>query len=109
MTETFSILGVAETQPSGVNRAPEDGKINYLLVRDGPMFKRWATLLTNAVPVRGERNWMNADSRPDLDRFLRSAGRHFEQWLAGERDEDHAAALIFNVNGVEYMRDLGLM
>ena len=27
-----------------------------------------------------------------------------EQWLAGESDEDHAAAIIFNLNGAEHVR-----
>jgi len=100
------VRGEAVALPSGMRREPEDGKINYLLLRDGPMLKRWAQLLTSAIPVRGRRNWMLANSEDDLGRFRRSACRHFEQWLAGETDEDHAAAVIFNVNGAEYVRDL---
>jgi hypothetical protein len=26
-------------------------------------------------------------------------------WFNGETDEDHAAALFFNVNGVEYLKE----
>lgn len=92
--------------PSGMNRESEDGKIDYLLVRDGPMYRRWAVLMTAAVSNRGRQNWMRANSADDLERFRRGAARHFEQWLDGEDDEDHAAALIFNVNGVEYLRDI---
>lgn len=91
------------TLDSGMNRESEDGKVDYTLLRDGPMFRRWAELLTAAIPVRGRRNWMLAEGDDDLARFRRSAARHFEQWLAGETDEDHAAALFFNVNGAEYV------
>jgi hypothetical protein len=49
---------------------------------------------------------MLADTPEDIDRFKRSAARHFEQWLDGELDEDHAAGLFFNVNGVEYVQDI---
>lgn len=85
-------------------RNSTEGKIDYLLVRDGPLFKRWAAHLTRAIPRTGKRNWMLAATEEDLARFRESAARHFEQWLNGETDEDHAAALFFNVNGAEYTR-----
>lgn len=100
------VKGDPVTRESGMNRESEDGKVDYLLVRDGPMYKRWAELLTRAIPNRGRRNWMLATGDDDLERFKRGAARHYEQWLDGETDEDHAAALIFNVNGVEYLRSL---
>lgn len=102
----FEIAGESVPRDSGMNRQSEEGKIDYLLVRDGPMYKRWAELLTKAVPIRGRRNWMVARGAADMERFRRGAARHFEQWLDGETDEDHAAALIFNVNGVEYLKSL---
>lgn len=101
-----AVKGDPVTRPSGMNRESESDKVDYLLVRDGPMFRRWAELLTRAIPNRGRRNWMLAHGEDDLERFRRGAARHFEQWLANETDEDHAAALIFNVNGVEYLRSL---
>lgn len=89
--------------PSGVLRGIEDGKVNYLLVRDGPMMPRWAALLTKGAVGR-KRNWMKANSKDDLERFRESASRHFEQWLNGETDEDHAAAVYFNINGAEHTK-----
>lgn len=102
----MAVKGDPVRRPSGMNRESEDGKIDYLLVRDGPMYRRWAELLTRAVENRGRRNWMLASGEDDLERFKRGAARHFEQWLAGEDDEDHAAALFFNVNGVERLRSI---
>jgi hypothetical protein len=90
---------------SGVVRTSTEGKTDYLLVRDGPLYERWAKHLSSHSPRTGKRNWMLAETQVDLDRFLESAARHFEQWLRGDTDEDHAAALLFNVNGAEYVRD----
>jgi len=88
---------------SGMVRGSTEGKIDYLLVRDGPMFERWAAHLTANAEDKGKRNWLNAHDAEDLARFRESAARHFEQWLRGDTDEDHAAALFFNVNGAEYV------
>ena len=101
---SYQIKGEALQSESGVYREIEDGKTDYSLLRDGPMWKRWAVHMTRAIPKRGRRNWMLASTQEDLDRFKRSACRHFEQWLDNEQDEDHAAALFFNVNGVEHLR-----
>ncbi|MHB8742550.1 MAG: hypothetical protein ACYC9L_05430 [Sulfuricaulis sp.] len=85
-------------------RGSTEDKTDYLLVRDGPMFERWANHLTAGSRRGLHRNWLNANSAEDLARFRESAARHFEQWLRGDTDEDHAAALFFNVNGAEYVR-----
>lgn len=90
---------------SRVIRNPTAGKIDYLLVRDGPLYKRWAALLSANAARTGKRNWMHAATEEDLERFRESALRHMEQWLDGETDEDHAAAVLFNLNGAEYVRE----
>jgi hypothetical protein len=90
---------------SGMRRDTASGKTNYLLVRDGPLYKRWADLLTRGAEHYGVRNWMKADGDEELERFRASAARHFEQWLAGDTDEDHAAAVVFNLNGAELVKE----
>ena len=52
----------------------------------------------------GERNWEKACSRAEWLRFKASAFRHFMQWLADETDEDHAAAVFFNINAAETVK-----
>jgi len=90
---------------SGMIRGATESKIDYTLPLDGPMFKRLAVHLTNgAIPHGGKRNWMNAHQQADLDRFIEGAMRHMLQWYYEETDEDHAAAVFFNVNGAEYVR-----
>lgn len=64
---------------------------------------RVARLMTDGASKYGDRNWEQMSDLDALDRFKASAFRHFMQWLAGETDEDHAAAVFFNVQGAEFV------
>ena len=103
----FAVLdsGVREEYASGMRRDTQEGKTIYTLIRRGPMFRRWAAHMTLGAEKYGKHNWTLACSEEELERFQESAARHFEQWLNGERDEDHAAAVYFNLNSAEYVRD----
>lgn len=95
---------------SGMVRDTAEDKIEYDRCFDGPMFERWAILLTKAAREKyhdetGTPNWMKANSEEELQRFKKSLVRHVIQLLRGDRDEDHGAAIIFNVNGYEYARE----
>lgn len=89
----------------GMQRDTQEGKTLFHLVFDGPLLKRWAELLTRGAVKYSPGNWMKAEGQEEYDRFRASAARHFFQWMAGQRDEDHAAAVAFNLNGAEYVRD----
>lgn len=95
---------------SGMVRDTTNGKPNYLKVFDGPMLERWATHLTKGALkypdiAIGVANWTLASGEAELQRAKESATRHFFQWLRGDKDEDHAAALYFNVNLAEYVKN----
>ena len=90
---------------SGMQRDTTTDKLRYDLVFDGPMFARIAAHLTLGAVKYEPRNWMKAASQEEMDRFRQSAVRHFMQWLAGDTDEDHAAAVYFNINGMEYVKE----
>ncbi len=95
---------------SGSLRDTTEGKIDYSRALDGPMFERLAIHLTKAESkypdVRpGFQNWMLISTEEELVRYRKSAVRHFIQWLRGDTDEDHAAAVFFNINGVEYIKE----
>lgn len=92
---------------SGMVRDICDDKTNWLLVRDGPMLERWAVHLSMGAKKYDARNWMLAAGEEEYERFRESAARHFEQWLQLKRNEDHAAATFFNINGAEYVLSLG--
>ena len=96
----------------GMVRDTEDEKVNmlHLYQHFEPMGTRFAAHMTKAAAKYqdvepGVPNWTLADADPELvERFKRSAARHFKQWLRGDDDEDHAAAILFNVNGAEYVK-----
>lgn len=106
MSDKFVIKDSGERKSfdSGMVRDTADNKIDYTLILDGPMFERWAQHLTTGAQKYAKRNWMKASDAEELDRFVQSATRHFFQWVHGDRDEDHAAAVFFNINGAEYVR-----
>lgn len=95
---------------SGMVRDVQGDKVDYERATDGPMLERWAAHLTKGCTkypdvAPGVPNWTLAAGEEELARFRKSAMRHFMQWLRGDRDEDHAAAVYFNINGAEYVRD----
>lgn len=101
--------GIQETSPSGVKRNVVANKIDYMNIIHGPMFDRWAEHLTKAKDIYpdvkpGVPNWTQANSEEDMIRFRKSAFRHFRQWLRGDMDEDHAAAVYWNINGYEFTK-----
>lgn len=97
--------GAREEFDSGMVRDVEDDKTDYTLAVDGPMFERWAEHLTQGAKKYIARNWMQARGMAEYMRFRRSAFRHFMQWYWGEVDEDHAAAVFFNINGAEFVKE----
>ena len=100
---TVKDSGARQQFESGMVRDTTDNKVDFGLVLDGPMFHRWAEHLTKGAKKYAKRNWMKANGMEEYDRFRESALRHFLQWYNGERDEDHASAVYFNINGAEYV------
>lgn len=90
--------------PSGMRRDTTKGKLRFDLI---PLFmlKRVAGLYTRGAEKYGDNNWQLADSEEELTRFKASAFRHFVAWLDGERDEDHGAAVFFNIAAAEHVRE----
>lgn len=110
--ETFVTKDSGERQQyaSGMYRDTTAGKPlwSLLLPVEMPLAEtllyRWVMLLTRGAEKYAARNWEKAAGRDELDRARDSAFRHFMQWMGGDRDEDHAAAVIFNLQLAEYVR-----
>lgn len=81
---------------SGMVRDTDEGKPRYDLIPIAPL-RRVAELYERGAKKYGSFNWQNANSVEELQRFKASGLRHYYQYLNGERDEDHAAAVVFNV------------
>lgn len=99
--------GQREEYDSGMRRDVEEGKPRFdLIFPEGVPYKdqlltRFAELLARGAEKYGENNWQLANSLVEYRRFKRSGLRHMLQWMAGEIDEDHAAAVLFNIMAAE--------
>jgi len=102
--------GARQDYASGMRRDLQEGKPNFNLITpkflkfDEDMLYRWAMLMTRGADKYGERNWEKANSDEEMERFKSSAFRHFMQWIKGEEDEDHAAAVFFNIGCFESIK-----
>ena len=94
--------GARQSFASGMVRDTEEGKTDYTsLVEVEPLLTRLCQHLHKGAVKYGRGNWQHADSAEERDRFKRSAARHMRAYLLGETDEDHAAAVVFNLNAAE--------
>lgn len=102
--------GQREEYDSGMVRDTQEGKSRFDLVipkgmpYDEQLLTRWANLMARGAEKYGDRNWEQGEGVAEMDRALASAFRHFMQWFTNETDEDHAAAILFNVQQVEYLK-----
>jgi hypothetical protein len=87
---------------TGMVRDVQTDKPRYDLIWR-PGIKRLAELYQRGSVKYTERNWQKADTQEELNRFVSSANRHFEQWIQGDRSEDHMSGCIFNLFGAEYV------
>lgn len=107
--ETKASGGRASFIGGGV-RDTEANKPRFDLLRpvtvpyEHQMLTRWAALMARGAEKYSARNWEQFSDQAALDRAKSSAARHFEQWFNDELDEDHAAAVLFNVTAGEYVR-----
>lgn len=102
--------GARAEYASGMVRDTQEGKARFaLLFPKGVPYRaqfltRVAELLARGAEKYDARNWELAAGAEELDRFEESALRHFIQWLTGETDEDHAAAVVFNLMAAETVK-----
>jgi hypothetical protein len=95
---------------SGMVRDTEEGKARFdLTIPKGvpyshQMQTRLAELMARGAEKYDARNWEKASGQVELDRYESSAYRHFMQWINGETDEDHAAAVMFNLIAAETVK-----
>lgn len=86
---------------SGFNRDSIEGKPRYDLIPT-ELIKRLAELYARGAAKYGDSNWKLATNPQELQRFKQSAWRHFIQWQEGQDDEDHAAAVMWNIIAYEW-------
>ena len=98
--------GKRKEYESGMYRDLDDSKPRYDLIYQ-PMLKRWAELMSRGLTTKYKENdWKQANSLEELRMFKAKAYRHFFDWFNDENlEEDTAAAILFNVAAVEYLRE----
>lgn len=107
---TVKDSGARQTFASGMVRDTQESKIDYWRAFQGPLMRRLATHLTKGAAKYPDiapltPNWTLASGDEEMARFKASAARHFVQWFYGENDEDHFAAVVFNMNGYEKVKE----
>lgn len=95
--------GAREDFSSGAKRDTQDGKPRFDLVPPVPM-RRVADLYTRGLEKYGENNWTKG---MPCTRYLSSAMRHLEQARAGDTEEDHWAAAVWNLFAIMHFEDSG--
>ena len=96
MAESYSTLqdsGGRQEISTGSVRDTREGKGRYDLIAMYALF-RLARHYENGAIKYGDRNW---EKGQNLSRYLDSAMRHLCKYIAGSRDEDHLAAVAWNV------------
>jgi len=95
---------------SGMVRDTQDGKPRFGLIMPAAvpyreqLLTRFAELMGRGAEKYSSRNWELGSGEEELERAKESALRHLLQWYHGETDEDHAAAVMFNLTSAEYYR-----
>ena len=104
MKKEFEIKDSGEraTFSSGMQRDSAE-KIRYDLIPTW-MLTRFAEHLTKGSHKYKPRNWERASTPQELDRFIQSFWRHWMQYLDGEDSEDHFSAIVFNLCGIDLVR-----
>ena len=86
---------------SGMRRDTNKGKPRFDLIPISPL-RRLAELYLRGAEKYGERNWEEANTEKELERFKASAFRHFIDWCEGtDTGEDEAAATVWNIFAYE--------
>jgi hypothetical protein len=95
--------GIREAYETGMVRDSQEGKPRFdlLWAEHVPFTEQFLTrvagLAQRGADKYGERNHERSRTQEELSRFRASALRHLMQWIAGETDEDHMAAVVMNL------------
>lgn len=97
--------GAREVAPNGFTREPDADKtdMSWLFTIDGlelvprELFERVAAHYAAGAQKYSADNWRGGTRPEDLARYRRSLTRHLFAWMRHEHDEDHAAAVIWNI------------
>jgi len=103
--------GTRAEHPDGVVRDTDAGKPRFDLMFpkrvpfSEQLMTRVAELYERGAKKYGDRNWEKSETAETLEHHEAALMRHVIRFLTGEEDgEDHAAAVVWNVNAVDLTR-----
>lgn len=88
--------GERQNFDTGARRDTNEGKGAFHLLPSIAV-KRWAVHMEKGAAKYGENNWLKG--MPST-RYMESLLRHAFAYLAGDRSEDHMAAILFNAAAI---------
>jgi hypothetical protein len=89
---------------NGGNRDSAEGKLDYTLVPI-PSLNRLVRHYQNGLKKYGRGNWQLLNEPADIERYKQSMYRHLIQYLSGENNEDHLAAVAWNAFCLIYFEE----
>jgi len=95
--------GKRENYTTGAVRDTQDDKPRYDLIPPTAL-RRLAMLYARGAEKYDEHNWTKGIP---MSRCIASMMRHAFQLVVGDKDEDHAAAIIFNVMCIMHFEETG--
>lgn len=94
--------GERETYPSGMTREPQMGRGRYDLI--SPLaLRKLAIHYEGGANKYSDRNW---EKGGPVSRHLNSAIRHLQQYLEGDRSEDHLSACVWNCFAITHIMEM---
>jgi len=94
--------GERETYISGMTREPNLSRGRYDLISPIAL-KALAIHMERGAEKYEDRNWEKGGK---LSRHLNSAMRHLQQYLEGDRSEDHLSASIYNSMAITHVLEM---
>ncbi len=95
--------GAREEYETGARRDTQAGKTRWDLIPPLAL-KRVADLYARGAVKYDEWNWAKGIK---MSRCYASAFRHLMQWVFGDKDEDHLAAVVFNIFCIMHYEETG--
>lgn len=86
---------------TGARRDIQTGKPRFDLIPVGPL-TRLANLYARGAEKYGDHNWQKG---MPISRCYASLFRHLMQWVAGDQQEDHLAAVVFNAFAIMFYEE----
>lgn len=99
---TLHDSGKREEFATGAKRDTAEGKPDFTYF-DYYVLSRWAAHYERGAKKYTRNNWKKGIPS---SRYMQSLLRHAYQYLAGEREEDHLSAILFNAGGIIYNEEM---